>query len=198
VSAGDPAPGLLGIDPLAGQPHSLRVGAVERVVEGAAQTLPERGCVGVGGAAAQWRRGRVQADPGHHRNRERLDQVRGAEWETEPLPGQAQPPVPAPKLEIVAKQRAQLVDQVGRGRGVQPVAAVVDPYAVYLEAAGHAAHDSRALEYHDRVAAPGRVPGRRQSGGPAPRIRRSALVGIAGTLSGRIRHRARPPDGLMS
>ena len=79
-------------------------------------------------------------------------------------PARRSRPVPAPELEIVSQQRAQLVDQVGRGRRVQPMAAVVDPYAVHLEAAGQPAHDVRALEHHHRVAAPGRAPGGRQAG----------------------------------
>ena len=89
-----------------------------------------------------------------------------AQRELEPAVLQPHPAVAGTGLQVVAEQPTE-VGQDGRvDGGVQPVAAVVDPDAGHLEAGCHAPHDGRLVHHRHLGAGPGRLPRRRQAGGP--------------------------------
>ncbi len=90
------------------------------------------------------------------------DQVGGSGWERDEAARDVDPPVACPALQVVTEQIRQRVQDLGRGRRMQAVTAVVDPLSADLEARCEPADMVGALEHDHRPTARGQPPRRGQ------------------------------------
>ena len=162
-AAGQLAGQLVGVE----APELAGVGEVEALAHGRPEPGPDDLGEGVGPAAAgprRWRRRRPT--PAANDGGSRRARSAGPQRERDPAALQLDAAVAGPALEVVAEQAAQVAEDAGVGRRVQPVAAVVDPDPVHLEAGRGPADPGGPLEHHDPVPGPGRPVGGGQPGRP--------------------------------
>ena len=147
-------------------PELAGVGEVEALAHGRPQPGPEGLGEGVGPGPPGPGGGGVDGHPGRERRRQPPGQVGRAQREPDPAALQVDAAVAGPALEVVAEQAAQVAEDAGVDRRVQPVAAVVDPDPVQLEAGRGPAGPGGPLEHHHPVPGPGRPVGGADPGRP--------------------------------